>query len=293
MGSGEDEYRAHYAQIDPRARFAAANPQTRIHYDHMLIDERGMDRDAFYDFQSRSTDDFRYFLGCRVQVDADHAGYIALHWPRRMGHVRPAQIRRFERLVPHIERALQIGDRVAAAERNGAIGDAAIDRVPHAIFVFDAAGRALRLNHAAEALIRRGDGLSLSSGRLAATRPDDDAALRRLIAAAAAGTPAADGAHAVARPSGRRPYMVLVAPMPIATPMPGWAAPAAIAVVTDPEQCVELPIALLIRLYGLTRAEAAIAERMGGGKTVKQAAGELRIATNTARRPAWRRTSTA
>ncbi|MBI5627929.1 MAG: hypothetical protein HY953_03335, partial [Candidatus Rokubacteria bacterium] len=63
MEAGAQAYREHYAAVDPRLKFALTHPETRIHYDYLFIDEWGMDHDEFYEFQRKSSDDFRYFLG--------------------------------------------------------------------------------------------------------------------------------------------------------------------------------------------------------------------------------------
>jgi DNA-binding CsgD family transcriptional regulator/PAS domain-containing protein len=282
VGDGQVEYRAHYAAIDPRLRYAAQHPETHMHYDYMLIDERGMDRDEFYAFQARTTDDHRYFLGCRTELTINHAGFISFHWRRKQGHVQARQIRAFERLWPHLTRALQLGHAVGMARLREAAADVVLNTLNRAILLVDSAGHVLLASATAEAILAARDGLTAESRRLAARHPEDEAALRRLIANAA-GPGGAGGPLAVRRPSGRRAYVVLVSPFPADTTSLAGGGPVVAMFVSDPEQCPELPEATLIRLYGLTPAEASLAARLVKGETVKQAAGALGVATSTAR----------
>lgn len=279
---GQKEYLEHYGAIDPRRLYAAAHPETRIHYDYMLIDERGMDRNEFYDWQRETTDDLRYFLGCRIHADRDHTAFAAFHWPRRRGHVQASHIRLFKQIVPHFERALQLGIRLDAAQQREASTRTVIDQLQHAVVLLDDDARVVFVNRAAEAILFMADGLGLTARGLVAQGAEDQAALQRLIASAAM-LSGAGGVLAVSRVSGGRPYAVLVSSLPREPSLFAIRAPAVAVFITDPEQRQELPETMLVRLYGLTPAEAAVAARIAAGVPIKRVAGELEIATNTAR----------
>lgn len=281
--AGMRDYGLHYAKIDPRTRYVAAHPELSIHYDYLLIDERGMDRSEFYTWQSRTTDDFRYFIGCRVRVDPAHTGFLALHWPRRRGHVQPAQIRVFERLVPHIERAFQVARQVGGAKLYAEASVAILDRLPQGVVLLDRNGCIIAMNRAAAAIARDGDGLAVVDRRLAARRSSDAAILQRMLGRAVAQPPGSGGVHALARPSGRRPYALLVSPLPAESSLFAAQQPAAVVFISDPERVQEVPADTLVRLYGLTRTEAALAERLATGMTIERAAAAMDIALATAR----------
>ncbi len=63
----------------------------------------------------------------------------------------------------------------------------------------------------------------------------------------------------------------------------GRARPAAVVFVSDPEQRQETPAALLQQLYGLTPAEARLAEAMAGGGPLKAAAERFGVTLGTVR----------
>ena len=100
---------------------------------------------------------------------------------------------------------------------------------------------------------------------------------------------------AISRPSMRRSYAVLISPLQKGA---GPVDQAAVAVlITDPER--SLPADAEQRLaqqFGLTPAESRVAGALLAGKTVEVAAGELCIATATARthvRSLFHKTGTA
>lgn len=287
MEAGARAYREHYATVDPRLRFALANPQTRVHYDYLFIDEWGMDHDEFYEFQRKSSDDFRYFLGCPAWIEVAMAGFTAIHWPRRRGHARPEDIRLLQSLSPHVQRALQVGHRLAGLSLRLTASETAFEHLRQGFLLLDARGRVLLMNRLAARMLAAKDGLALDSGELHARRPSVDAALQALIGGVhATGSPTgppAGGVMAVPRFSDRRSYGVLVAPLPDGALPLGVERPSVLVFVSDPEQSHEIPEESLMRLWGLTRTEAALAGRLATGSSVEHAAGALGIAKTTAR----------
>lgn len=283
IGDNTAEYRAHYAAIDPRARFAAAHPDTFIHYDYMLIDERGIDRDEFYSWQSKTSDDLRYFVGCRFPLDSHHSAFAAFHWQRKHGHAQTHEIRRFERFSGHIARALALGNRIGTATQIASGLESALDGLSSAVVLLDRGGRVVVMNRSAEAILAANDGLSVVDGRLAAAHSDDEPGLHRLLAAATTDPPGDGGIGIVRRKSRRRSYLVTVAPLPHRATGFAISAPCICVHISDPAHRPLMPAAVLVRLYGLTASEAAIAVRVGSGMSVKEAAGSLEISLNTAR----------
>ena len=94
---------------------------------------------------------------------------------------------------------------------------------------------------------------------------------------------ASGGAIVVARPSGGRPYCVVVAPMP--SPSFGLAAGhiAAAVLVSDPDTAGAAQHDLLRRLYQLTHKEAQLALKISEGEGLEAAARNAGITYETAR----------
>jgi DNA-binding CsgD family transcriptional regulator len=92
------------------------------------------------------------------------------------------------------------------------------------------------------------------------------------------------GALRVPRPSGRRPYAVLVSPLEIRG-APGLVSGegCCAVLIADPEQA-RAPLAAHIEQHlGLTRREAEIVELLAQGLTVEELADQLRITRGNAR----------
>lgn len=167
-------------------------------------------------------------------------------------------------------------------------GDA-LDRLPQAVLLVDAHARVLFANSSARTLLRAADGLASGPNGLRAAALAATAELRRRIAQVAAPDglvhSASYRAMALERPSGRRPLSVLVAP---SRGFARWdllcpRARAALVLVGEPDAALALQGTALHSLYGLTRAEAAVALAVARGQGLQAVADELGIALATAK----------
>jgi DNA-binding CsgD family transcriptional regulator len=61
------------------------------------------------------------------------------------------------------------------------------------------------------------------------------------------------------------------------------ARPAAVLIITDPEEVIELPEGRVQRLFGLTPSEARIATRIAAGESIAEIAAENAVSKNTVR----------
>jgi hypothetical protein len=124
--------------------------------------------------------------------------------------------------------------------------EVALDRLPFGVVIADATGRAVVVNRAAEDMAAANDGLCLSDGRLTASGAQEAAGLACQIAKAAQSAGRRNGeagaSLSIARPSGRRPYAVLVAPLSPGTALAAeHEVPAALILITDLDQRPEVP----------------------------------------------------
>lgn len=161
--------------------------------------------------------------------------------------------------------------------------DAALDALnllAVGVVLVDENGHILNANRVAQRILDREDGLAATAGRLVASYGQDQVALGRSLAAAAASTPTS-GALSFARPSGRRPLSVVIKALR-REPHPGEPGLAAVFM-TDPEQEVAAEAQDLAALYGLTPAEARLASSLVRGMSPAQAAAALGLTVNTVR----------
>ncbi len=197
-------------------------------------------------------------------------------------------------LVPHVSRAVEIEQRLGGVTLERAGLSEALDRLPTGVVLLDERGRVTVFNRAAADLLRRGDGMSVDrEQQLRAARDPDTSALRRAVVGACA-TGAMErhegggGFHPgsallLARPSGRRPLQVTVAPLRLRVPILAGAPPRALVLVADPD-ARSIPLEDVWRgLFGLTAAEARVAKLLASGMRVAECADALAVGEATIR----------
>lgn len=188
------------------------------------------------------------------------------------------------RLVPHLRRALSIQDRLATMDQRTQASYRVLDALPTGIVILRAAGRVEYANTAALEIVGARDGLGVADGLLRLAREGDQQiildTLRRVIAT---------GEHEalyIERPSGRLPLRCLLSLLPpsVGGGLPNLLAEQRIALyLSDPERALETPGELLQRMFGLTRAEARLVERLVAGCSLADAAAQAGIQLSTAR----------
>ena len=202
------------------------------------------------------------------------------------GHLDAQEIGIARALVPHLSRALALGEHLESLVAEHAARSAALDRVAVGVILVDAEARPLLLNRRAELLLDAGDGLAIARDGLTAARPETTEELRRLVAEAAGttvgGGTSAGGALTLPRPSGQRALMALVTPVARDRwPVRGLAA--AGVLVSDPEDVPPPPAETFRQLWGLTVAEAELACQLAAGRSLEEAAQALGVRLPTVR----------
>lgn len=282
------EFKGYYTALEPALPFLSATPRLPFYLDQMWIDERAIDRHEFYAWLERAGG-VRYRLGGVIAETPDHYGLTALLRSRRRGQAGAAEQKLFLRLLPHNRRATRIWLELGQLEGDSTVRHEALDRLSIGVLLLDQLGRLILSNRAARAILDQDDGLGLDgAGRLRAAFPGETQALRRTIAAVSATAAGADlhagRGHGITRPSGRRSYLAFIAPLGDRRDALGLErAPAAVVLLTDPDQTGCAPIDLLRRSYGLTAAEARLAGDLAEGLRVEEAAAKHGVTIGTAR----------
>jgi DNA-binding CsgD family transcriptional regulator/PAS domain-containing protein len=279
------EYLERMAPIDPTVRYLVGHPKRPIVHDGLVITEREKDRHPYYNWHGRHSDT-RFRMVAQVRLAPALQAGVAMHRTRRAGRYEAADIERFTVLYPHLQRALVIGSRLSSLGAMQQCTTELLDRHPAAVLLLDGHKRIIYANRSAEALPLNGDGIRLSANGISLPCKGDNDRLQRLIAQALAviGLPAAtSGAMRALRPSGKRPYGILVAPVSKPYAALSTVRPAVCIVITDPEDQRPLPHQRLQAAFGLTEAEARLAGLLASGEELRSAAAKLGITYGTAR----------
>ena len=188
----------------------------------------------------------------------------------------------FTALVPHLQRALQIGRRIRRADQER---DAAIDLTESLAvgqILLGAGGQVYRMNRRARSIVTRADGLTVHHDGLRAATLGDTARLQRLLAAAALHPGEPQGIVRVARPSGKPPLGILALGL-VPRDAGDQFGPAVAILVNDPDVAPQSLLPALREMFLLTRAEAALCAQLSIGATLELASQRLNISLSTAR----------
>ena len=275
------EYLKDVAALDPTVQYLVRHPTERIVHDGLVITEREKARHPYYAWHDKRIETRFRLVGQMSPAPAMQAG-VALHRTRQVGRFEPADVERFSRLYAHLEKALAIGFRLGSLGAMQQCATDLLDQNPAAIVLLDSHKRIVYSNRSAESLRAATDGICLSGNALLACRRDDDNQLQGLISSVLRDG-SADGFMRVLRPSGKRPWSILVAAASHRFPALSLFRPAVCIVITDPDSQRRLPLQRLRSAFHLTDAEARLACILADGHELHAAAAELKITYGTAR----------
>jgi len=151
---------------------------------------------------------------------------------------------------------------------------ASLDKLSRGVFLLDADGAVVYANRAAEAMVARSDGLTLRKHRLQFSCENSQAAFDSFLGNT---DQASESLVLCTRGSSRScPYRVLVSQLEHGA---GYS-----VFVYEPNGGQKpLPVSVLKRLYGLTTAEANLANELFAGKALAEAARARGVSINTAK----------
>lgn len=267
----------------PRVENALAHPEYRLLYDYQHIDERGIDRSDYYHWLQKSGDGIRYYLGAQLFPTAGRPSWISFPFRQSEGHAQPAHMERLKLFVPHLERALRVGQQFGTASLlSGALAKS-IDREERALIVLGTSGKVLFASKAAEDLASRSQWLRLDRFGVHLANPGLDQRLQhrlhdcwQIIERNAAS--AADEIE-IAVQGGNR-YRFSLAPLMFQGQMFGIERPAVVVTITEVD-ADEMEVRK--RLLGLTGAELALATAVARGSTLTGYARGRGISLHTVR----------
>jgi DNA-binding CsgD family transcriptional regulator len=275
------------SQVTVSPRWSRMMPRQRtgdLGWDYQIIDERGMDADPFYgDFLARM--DMRYLVAGVLHASAEDYECFSVQRTRDQGHVERREIDLAARLLPHVRHAWEVSRLLAAADEARDLMSSAFDLVSDGTALVRADGSILHTNAAMAAIARRRDGIAIRNGAIDLANGIERARFAAALAAVLrlrdgdATAPVA-GEMTVARADGAPPYIVSVRPLPQRERSEIGGA-AAMVLVHDPLGAHDAAAASLRELFGLTQAEASVAQALRSGVTPAAYAQTHRLSLNT------------
>jgi DNA-binding CsgD family transcriptional regulator len=230
--------------------------------------------------------DFIHTLGVNVICEQSTQVKLFVYRAEREGMYGERDAAELRHLVTHLRNAVKVARRL---ELQGARLDAAqhvLDRMPVGVMFLDQAGRLVQANRSGARLFEAGGALRLEDGMIRAGHPLEDRRLARAIHAALDGWMHVTGAAAaveIPRPGGRPLSLISI---PLARRSEGrWFSSrlSAALIVSDPDAAPLLSEDWLRQRYGLTPREAALAQSLAAGLTLRRAAEANEVSYETAR----------
>ena len=190
-------------------------------------------------------------------------------------------------LVPHLGRAYAIHARLCGALRASDALTEVIDRIPTGALLVDESGNVVLKNRSAGKILSLEDGFSLHRGQPHLADPRENRAFRELIQETVRGHATQGSATgevmSVTRPSGRRPFSLMLGPLLAPPPDTSTNEARAIVFIADPEGGQIGATAVLETLYDLTHAEAELVRLIAEGNSLDQVAAARGVTMNTVR----------
>jgi DNA-binding CsgD family transcriptional regulator len=234
-------------------------------------------------------------LGAALFADKTRFALLGLHRAAARPPFSHEDIADLERLLPHMERVLQLRRRFAAMNARADGLEGLVDQLDAGVVTLDPAGGVIFTNRAARDVFARRDGIGLDrAGRLVADRPETRVRLSALLASVVKG--GSGGMMAVPRVNGS--YALLVAPAPggvgdwFAAP---YGSGRAVVLIHDPDRRPRDAEEVLQAALGLTPGAARLVAALAADQDLKSFSEATGVTIHTARfhlRTALARTQT-
>ena len=295
MSDGVGDYAAYYGAIDPRRQLLDSQPIGAVLACHHHLSNDAVGRNEFFqDFLIPAGS--RYLAGSRVWTDGNEDFVLGLM--RDVGN-RPFSddaLKEAADLMAHFGKASQLWADTRALRAAAAAGERVAQTQGLAHFGLNSMGELVYANDNAEAHLRDGSTLRLSRSKLVACDPRDDEALTvgvRNVLEHRMGC-----SRLLGNRLGGRALMVSIAPLELDRSASAWNLDQACVLVTVRERnfAAAPPQGALNQMYGLSRAESALAVALCRGDTLQEYAEAASLSVATVRtqiKAVFQKTSTS
>ena len=277
------DYFGRFARANPLAEAISGMAAGTFLIDWQVMAKADLVRSEYYnDFLLRR--EIHGVLGLMVWRQGPEAAIINLTRSPSRGEYLPEHAHRLRQFMPHLRRAVALAERLPTGSRLDGEMQAVLAASRGGVVVLDRSARVLYANRAAEDALGAQDGLHTVQGVLAAADPTTRQRLADAVHIAAGPDQPYGSSLAVPRPSGRRPYAVQVTPCrPERIGL--FPAPARVLLtIADLDAGIRPAAAALREMFGLSRAQIAVAVLLAEGREPRAIASTLAISLFTVRR---------
>lgn len=278
----EIKYLDHYVTLNRRLPVVARDRLGEMSWDYRIFDEKTILHDPFY-MEFLASVDLRYFAGGIIDTNPQEFAGVCVHRSPKQGHIDKAGIAMMERFLPHVRGAFDMTRRLRRAGEAQQALERALDWLADGIALVRADGSLVYANEAFQAIARKGDGVRARKGVVEFAAVEARTRFERALGAVQRlrrGTAQdASADFTVARPSGASPYLVSVRPISASRRTEGSAD--AIVFLRDPSGGSTAALRRLRDVFGLTDAEAGLAQALQAGMPLGDYAEARALSRNT------------
>jgi DNA-binding CsgD family transcriptional regulator len=275
-------YRQHWVSTDMRISAGATMPVGIPHSERVLVDKSKWNRSSLLN-EFLLPSDYPYMLATWLHRSVHKVVALTFEGSIRRGPFDENDTRKLTRLIPHVQRALAIRDRLEAHEVRASALTSAVEQSHIGVIILDQRGRIIEATGLAEQLLRTECGMRRANDHALWLREPAGSQLRQWVMTGLPPKDNLEGCLSIPRGGGRQSISLVVTPMPAVQAAWAGADPRWLVFAFDPELRV-LPSANLIsRELGISAREGEIAVLLSLGHTLSSVATRLGISLHTVR----------
>jgi DNA-binding CsgD family transcriptional regulator len=277
-------YTGYYRQRDVWGARMLAKPVPSVLHGREIIEQSTLERSEIYADYYRKAGVHHAMVGT-FPVAGD-LGVVAISRQRRSEEYDDGDRTRLNVLVPHLQRAIQIQQRLSVAEQQRALGFEIMEQLALGIVIVGVNLRILFANGVARHVLQTGDALISAQGSLRARHRAHVPRLEKLlhdVVLTSVGRGTDPGGFVSLPRSAKKPFPILVAPYRPPVGADGHFLGAALIMFSDPRVQTTAPDKVIAEMFGISPAEARLAAALIRGDSLVDYAARIGISLNTAK----------
>ena len=275
-------YRQHWVSTDIRITAGATMLVGEPHNEQQLLDKRTWERSSLLN-EFLLPSDSPFMLATWLHKSAHKVVALTFRGSRNRGPFDKNDSRQLRRLIPHVQQALQIRDRLEAHDVHASALASVVERSRVGVMVLDHQGCILEATGFAEQLMKSESGIRRATDNTLWLREPAGSQLKEWVLTGLPPKGISSGYISLPRGPGLANVSLVVAPMPKVPTMWLGADTRWLIFVFDPEHRVAPAATLVSRDLGISAREAEIAVLLSMGHRLSSVAARLGISMHTIR----------
>jgi DNA-binding CsgD family transcriptional regulator len=275
-------YRKHWAATDIRISKGLVAPVGEPHHERQMVDRYQWKQSQILN-EFLLPSDIPFILATWLHKSEHKVVALTFQGSLHRGPFDEDDSRKVKRLIAHVQRALEIRDRLEAHEVRASTLSSVVERSHIGIIVLDQKGRILEATGLAEQLLNSTSGIRRTGDHTLWLREPAGSQLRQWVMT---GLPPKDNLHgclSVPRGGGLQSISLVVTPMPAVRVAWTGTDPRWLVFVFDPERRLAPVAELISRELGISAREGEIAVMLSVGHRLSSVATRLGISLHTVR----------